>query len=152
MKGKYLLVSLLLVALVMGGTGYGVSAGSGDKATGGGTFIHSGSSSDYASLEDKISFGFNAQSQGNGAKGQFHLINHDSGMKVSGTVSDYTPGYFLDATLSGTCTVDGNPRDFNVIISDWGPGTDKIDIFFGDIVWPADISGFVTKGNIQKHK
>ena len=149
MKGKYILVSLLLVALVMGGTGYSVSAGPGDKATGGGTFIHSGQSNGYASPGDKISFGFNAQSQGNGAKGQFHLINHASGMKVSGTISNYTPGYYLDATLAGTCTVYG---DFNVIISDWGPEVDKIDIFFGDIDWPADISGFLVKGNIQKHK
>jgi len=152
MKAKYILVSLLMVALVMGGTGYSVSAGSGDKATGGGTFTHSGPSSDYASPGDKISFGFNAQGQGDGAKGQFHLINHTSGVKVSGTISNYTPGFFLDATLAGTYTLDGETGNFNVIIDDWGSKVDKIDIFFGEIDWPSDISGFVVKGNIQKHK
>lgn len=151
MKAKYLLFSLLIMALVMGGTGYSVSAGSGDKVTGGGTFINN-SQSDYASPGDKISFGFNAQGQGNGAKGQFHLINHTLGVKVSATISSFTPGNYLDATLAGTYTLDGETGNFNVIISDWGPKVDKIDIFFGDIDWPADISGFVVKGNIQIHK
>ena len=154
MKKKYILVSLLLVALVMTGTGYGVAAGSGVKATGGGTLINNtGYPSDYASWGDKISFGFSAQDQGNGAKGQFHLINHASGMKVSGTISQCTVmGSWV--SLNGSCSIDGVETSFWADLTDGGePSYDLImGIWFGSKNKPPDIFGTLEKGNIQSHK
>ncbi len=159
MKAKYILVSLLLVALVMGGTGYSVSAGSGDKVTGGGTFtqerfiLPGGDPNPYGDFGDKISFGFNAQSQGNGVKGQFHLINHDSGMKVFGTVSEISvPGSVI--LISGPCSIDGVPTDFWAELIDGGEGSndDTVGIRFVDNDGPYDILGYLAKGNVQKHK
>ena len=155
MKAKYLLVRLLLVALVMGGTGYSVSAGEGVKATGGGTFENNAWPTTYAAHGDKISFGFSAQDQGKGAKGQFHLINHNTGMKVSGTISQCTVMGSL-IFLSGSCSVDGVPTSFWVDLTDGGEGGDSYDLVMG--VWfgsksgaPA-IFGRLDKGNIQSHK
>ena len=161
MKAKYILVSLLLVALVMGGTGYSVSAGSGDKVTGGGTFTQEAFTppwldlppNPYGDLGDRMSFGFNAQGQENGAKGQFHLINHDSGMKVSGTVSEISVagGTVL---IAGTCSIDGVPTDFWAELIDGGEGSsdNEVRIWFVDNEGPYDILGHLAKGNIQKHK
>ena len=162
MKGKYILVSLLLVALVMGGTGYGVSAGSGGKVTGGGTFTNEaivlpwmGPPSPYANFGDKISFGFTAQSQGNGVKGQFHLTNHDSGMKVSGTVSAYSVTTSW-VEISGPCSIDGVSTSFWAKLSDGGEGAGPSDrvvgIWFDDPDGNPDIKGRLAKGNVQKHK
>lgn len=161
MKAKYLLFSLLIMALVMGGTGYSVSAGSGDKVTGGGTFINISwlwpTPSPYANVGDKISFGFNAQSQGNGAKGQFHLINHTKGIKAFGTISEFSAS--PDWDIEGTCLIDGVEKSFRVKITDDGEGggggpgwNDKIEIWFGDNTGQPDIKGQLAKGNIQKHK
>lgn len=163
MKGKYILVSLLLVALVMGGTGYGVSAGSGDKVTGGGTFPNLTDANKYANPLDKISFGFNAQSQGNGAKGQFHLINHNSGMKVSGTVSELMDWGSM-VSFNGPCSIDGVESYFWAEwVMDGGEGNgaayDQIFIRFGEESGPYHIIGLLGvgnsplgQGNIQKHK
>ena len=155
MKAKYILVSLLLVALVMGGTGYGVSAGSGSKVTGGGTFYHNAYPTTYATPGDKISFGFNAQSQGSGAKGQFHLTNHNSGMKVSGTISQcMVMGSLI--FLSGSCSVDGVPTSFWVDLNDGGEGGVSYDlimgVWFGSKTGKPAIFGQLDKGNIQSHK
>jgi hypothetical protein len=161
MKAKYILVSLLLVALVMGGTGYSVSAGSGDKATGGGTFTQKVATSPledpnpYGALGDKISFGFNAQSQGDGAKGRFTLINHNSGMKVFGTVSACSAPN-SSVQIAGTCSIDGSEKSFRAKLTDGGEGSgyDEVRIWFGDNTNPLkpDIYGLLYKGNIQKHK
>ena len=163
MKGKYILVGLLLVALVMGGTGYSVSAGSGVKATGGGTFtqevriLPEGDPNPYGDHGDKISFGFNAQSQGDGAKGQFNLINHNSGMKVSGTVSQISVSDEI-TTIAGTCWIDGTPPiSFRLKVTDGGEGygsEQPVNIWFGDNTNAAkpDIKGDLAKGNVQKHK
>ena len=160
MKKKYILVSLLMVALVMGGTGYGVSAGSGDKVTGGGTFPNATGENDYANPLDKISFGFNAQSQGNGAKGQFHLINHDSGMKVSGTISELKDWGGSWVSFNGPCLIDGEVSYFWAeMVTDGGEGkganSDMIFIHFGEEPGPPHITGLLGvgalgKGNIQK--
>ena len=155
MKGKYILVSLLLVALVMGVTGYSVSAGSGDKVTGGGTFINWTAPNEYAQPGDKISFGFNAQIKNGEAKGQFNLINHNSGLKIDGTISNVSYTGPLTAELSGT--LEGSGIDFYVIIQDGGNGanTDVISIYFDDISGRPEIYGSWSKGikgNIQKHK
>ena len=153
MKAKYFLVSLLLVALVMSGTGYSVSAGSGDKVTGGGTFEQGGWGTPYADGGDKISFGFNAQ--GNGAvKGQFHLINHDSGMKISATIAEIIPSTGISVTIKGTCLVDGAPTDFEALLNDGGEGGggsswESVTIWLGGT---KAFSGQLSKGNIQKHK
>ena len=154
MKAKYILVSLLLVALVMGGTGYSVSAGSGVKATGGGTFEHDAWATSYASPGDKISFGFSAQDQGNGAKGQFHLINHASGMKVSGTISE-CEAFGGTVRFNGPCSIDGEESYFWAEVVDGGEGNwgfDLVRINFDDNSPPWDIYGQMEKGNIQKHK
>jgi hypothetical protein len=159
MKKKYILVSLLMVALVMGGTGYSVSAGSGDKVTGGGTFPNATDENDSANPLDKISFGFNAQGQGDNVKGQFHLINHNSGMKVSGTVSE-----FIDfgswVSFNGPCLIDGEESYFWAeMVTDGGEGkganSDMIFIHFGEEPGPPHIVGLLGvgalgKGNIQK--
>ncbi len=155
MKAKYVLVSLLLVALMISGTGYGVSAGSGSKVTGGGTFVHNAWPTAYAAPGDKISFGFSAQDQGNGAKGQFHLINHNSGMKVSGTISQCNVMGSL-IFLSGSCVVDGVPTTYWVDLSDGGEGGASYDlvmgVWFGSKSGPPAIFGQLDKGNIQSHK
>ena len=155
MKAKYILVSLLLVALVMAGTGYSVSAGYGDKVTGGGTFEHNAFPTTYASPGDKISFGFNAQGQNNGsAKGQFHLINHDSGMKIFGTISECSID-FSWIIIEGTCLIDGVPTPFWARLNDGSEGSggyDLVRIGFGGTTWPSiDIYGQLSKGNIQWH-
>ena len=158
MKAKYILVSLLLVALVMTGTGYSVSAGYGDKVTGGGTFVNIAGGfnpSPYADYGDKISFGFNAQGQNNGsAKGQFHLINHDSGMKIFGTISECS----IDSSwiiIEGTCLIDGVPTPFWARLNDGSEGSggyDLVRIGFSGTTWPSsDIYGQLSKGNIQWH-
>lgn len=152
MKAKYILVSLLLVALVMGGTGYGVSAGSGDKATGGGTFEHNAFPTTYASPGDKISFGFNAQGQGDGAKGQFHLINHNSGLKISATIT-YINAPTSTAIIKGTCLIDGTPTELEAYLSDGGEGKwagwETVQIWLGGT---TAFYGQLSKGNVQKHK
>ena len=155
MKGKYLLVGLLIAVLAIGGTGYGVSAGSGDKVTGGGTFYHNGwLPTPYATNGDKISFGFNAQSQGDDAKGHLHLVNNTSGMKVSGTVSEISVSGGI-VRFSGECSIDGVPTVFWAEVSDGGEGGDSYDVIMG--IWfgskgpRPDISGQLDKGNIQKH-
>ncbi len=155
MKAKYLLVSLLIMALVMGGTGYSVSADSGDKVTGGGTFINWTPPNEYAQPEDKISFGFNAQITNGEAKGQLNLVNHNSGLKLKGTITDVTLNGTLGAQINGT--LEGSGIDFYIIIQDSGNGanTDIISIYFGDISGPPEIYGSWSKGikgNIQKHK
>ncbi|MBU2535043.1 MAG: post-COAP-1 domain-containing protein [Chloroflexota bacterium] len=154
MKAKYILVGLLMVALVMGGTGYSVSAGPGDKVTGGGTFINWTYPNDYAQPGDKVSFGFNAQITNGEAKGQFNLVNHNSGLKLKGTITDVIPST-LGAQLNGT--LEGSGIDFYVIIQDGGNGanTDVISIYFDDISGRPEIYGSWSKGikgNIQKHK
>ena len=161
MKAKYILVSLLLVALVMGGTGYGVSAGSGVKATGGGTFTQDvftfpfEDQNPYGDRGDKISFSFNAQ--GNGAvKGQFHLINHNSGLKISGTVSEVSVSNNT-AEIAGTCWVNGTQTSFRLQVLDGGEGygsEQPVSIWFGGNTdpWKPDIKGDLAKGNVQKHK
>ena len=158
MKKKYILVSLLMVALVMGGTGYSVSAGSGDKVTGGGTFPNATDENDYANPLDKISFGFNAQGQGDNVKGQFHLINHDSGMKVSGTVSELID-FGSMVSFNGPCSIDGVESYFWAEwVTDGGEGkgaaADQIFIYFGAKSGPPHIVGLLGvgalgKGNIQ---
>ena len=162
MKAKYILVSLLLVALVMGGTGYSVSAGSGVKATGGGTFTQDvftftwEDPNPYGDYGDKISFGFNAQGQGDGVKGQFHLINNDSGLKISGTVSEVSVSNNT-AQIAGTCWVNGTQTSFRLQVLDGGEGygsEQPVSIWFGGNTDPlkADIKGDLAKGNVQKHK
>jgi hypothetical protein len=162
MKAKYILVSLLLVALVMGGTGYGVAAGSGGKVTGGGTFPNLTPVNDYANPLDKISLGFNAQGQGDNVKGQFHLINHDSGMKVSGTVSELID-FGSIVSFNGPCSIDGEESYFWAeMVTDGGEGkgavSDNIWISFGaEPSVPPHIAGLIGVGNqgggnIQKHK
>jgi len=154
MKAKYLLFSLLIMALVMGGTGYSVSAGSGVKATGGGTFEHDAWPTPYASSGDKISFGFSAQVQGTGAQGQFHLINHASGMKVSGTISEIS-AFGSTVRFEGSCLIDGEESYFWAEVVDGGEGNwgfDLVRINFNDNSSPWDIYGQLAKGNIQKHK
>lgn len=156
MKAKYVLVSLLLVALMVSGTGYGVSAGEGVKATGGGTFVHNAWPTNYAAPGDKISFGFSAQDQGNGAKGQFHLINHNSGMKVSGTISGCKVMGAL-ISLTGSCSIDGGAEmPYWVDLSDGGEGGASYDVvmgvWFGSKSGPPAIFGQLDKGNIQSHK
>ena len=117
MKAKYILVSLLLVALVMGGTGYGVSAGSMTKITGGGSFVND-LFGPYQG--DKISFKLNTMFSGQGAAGQFQLINHDAKTKLQGSLSDYEKnGLYI--TLEGTCSIDGEgPHDLRLRLVDRG--------------------------------
>jgi len=160
MKAKYILVGLLLVTLMISGTGYSVAAGSGDKVTGGGTFTQQVVTppwlppNPYGAFGDKMSFGFTAQSDENGAKGQFHLINHDSGMKISGTVSACSATSSVQ--ISGTCSVEGAETSFRAKLTDGGEGAgyDEVKIWFGANTNPAkpDIYGQLAKGNIQKHK
>ena len=149
MKAKYILSGLLMVALVIGGMGYGVAADSGGKVTGGGTFNHAGWPSDYASPGDKISFGFNGQRLDNGAKGQFQLINHTSGMKMHGTFSTYNeqgPNVTLDGSINGT------NESFRVRVAT-GAGWEEIYIWIGDpLPSQPQIYGQVYKGNITRHK
>ncbi len=156
MKAKYILVSLLLVTLMISGTGYGVAAGSGDKATGGGTFINWTYPNDYAQPGDKISFGFNAQKTNGEAKGQLNLVNHNSGLKLKGTITDVIPST-LGAQINGK--LEGSGINFYIIIQDSGNGanTDVIEIYFadGDESDRPEIYGSWSegiKGNIQKHK
>ncbi|NIN34418.1 MAG: hypothetical protein GTO60_04720 [Gammaproteobacteria bacterium] len=156
MKAKYVLVSLLMIAVMLAGTGYGVSAGSGDKATGGGTFVNIAGGwnpSPYADYGDKISFGFNAQ--GNSAVyGQFHLINHTSGMKAFGTVSEISFASAGMLRFSGTCSIDGVETAYWAEVVDGGEGAwsgyDLVRIRFVDNAGPYDIYGQLSKGNIQK--
>ncbi len=117
MKAKYILVSLLLVALVMGGTGYGVAAGSVTKITGGGSFVNDLFGQNYG---DKISFKLNTTFSGQGAAGQFQLINHDAKTKLQGSFSEYNKlGTWVD--LYGTCSIDGEgPHDLRLRLVDRG--------------------------------
>ena len=152
MKAKYILSGLLMVALVIGGTGYGVAADSGDKVkvTGGGTF-NQGWSSDYASPGDKISFGFNGQRLDNGeAKGQFQLINHskDKGMKMHGTFDTYEANGSR-VVLDGQCSI----GSFHVETSTGG-SWETIWIWIGASPYqmPPHIWGQTREaGNITKH-
>jgi hypothetical protein len=116
MKKKYILVSLLLVALVMGGTGYSVSAGSMPKITGGGSFVND-LFGPYQG--DKISFKLNTMFSGQGAAGQFQLINHDAKTKLQGSFSEYNLGTWID--LYGTCSIDGEgPHTLKLRLVDRG--------------------------------
>ena len=155
MKKKYILVSLLMVALVMGGTGYSVSAGSGDKVTGGGTF-EQGFPTPYADSGDKISFGFNAQGEGDDAKGHFHLVNHNTGMKVSATISKIISSTAFFMTVEGTCLINGEETKFEAKLEDRGEGGGG-GAYSWDIltIWldgEKAFSGLLFKGNIQVHK
>jgi len=150
MKGKYILSGLLMVALVIGGTGYGVAADSGGKVTGGGTFNHAGPPSSYANFGDKISFGFNGQTKNGVVKGQFQLVNHDKGIKMHGTFDTYN-GNGPNVYLAGECSINGTNEPFRVRIATGAPW-EVIQIWIGDSS-PAegDIYGHIYKGNITKH-
>ena len=156
MKAKYILSGLLMVALVIGGTGYGVAADSGGKVTGGGTFINTaGGSNDYASPGNKISFGFNGQRLDNGAKGQFQLVNHDKRMRLHGTFDTYDvipQGSRVVVVLGGECSIDGANGSFRAEITA-RTSFEIIEIWIGDS--PSSlphIKGQIYKGNITKHE
>ena len=152
MKAKYILVGLLMVALVMGGTGYGVSAGSGDKVTGGGRFDNLGGwGSLYAG--DKVSFNLQVYLlDGGAADGKFQLINHDEGTKQTGSFSSYSVVQGYKLMLVGS--IDGGASLNVEIIESAEPGFDTIQIWIGKTPSPQNIDykGQVGKGNIQWHK
>ena len=155
MKAKYILVGLLMVALVMGGTGYSVSAGSGDKVTGGGRFdslvwgLYQG---------DKVSFNLQVYLlDGGAADGKFQLINHDEGTKQTFSFSSYdVRPQGANEILELTGSIDG-PDLYVEIREDAEPGFDSIQIWIGTKVAPPSLAnvdywGQVGKGNIQWHK
>ena len=154
MKAKYILSGLLMVALVIGGTGYGVAAKAEGKVTGGGTFTHAAWPSDYANFGDKISFGFNGQRLNNGeAKGQFQLVNHDKGIKIHGTFSSYEVNG-ARVKLDGQCSINGADVPFHVetsTLASW----ETIWIWIGTNPpynpSAAHFWGQIYKGNITKH-
>jgi len=154
MKAKYLLVSLLMVALVMGGTGYSVSAGSGDKVTGGGRF----NSIVWGPYQgDKVSFNLQTYLlDSDAADGKFQLINHNAGTKLSGSFSSYSVGITGRLSLTGTCSIDGGASQslYVEILESAEPFFDTIQIWIDKTPSPQnmDYKGQVGKGNIQWHK
>ncbi len=155
MKAKYILVSLLMVALVMTGTGYSVNAGSGDKITGGGRFTNISGVSPY--VGDKVSFNLQTYLLDDGAAdGKFQLINHDEKMKLSGSFTSYSvSGYGV--MLVGSIDGGASQPLYVLILESAEPGFDKIDIWIGKTpptkpTTGMDYKGQVGKGNIQWHK
>jgi len=148
MKAKYILVSLLIMALVMGGTGYSVSAGSMTKITGGGSFVNHLGGQYYG---DKISFKLNTMFSGQGATGQFQLINHNAKTKLQGSFSEYEKSG-LAIILKGTCSIDGeDPHDIKLRIVDRGSSVyDIIYVYIdGSMTYHG---GFGSNGNITVHE
>ena len=146
MKAKYILVSILIVALTFFGMGcVNIDA----KVTGGGKFTDSGTG-------QKITFGLNAQASEDGTfKGQFQLIDHSTKplTRVHGTFE----GVIFVGVWGGECTINGEgPYDFAASFIDVGePGANPGD---GDVIniWIDDpnetfYSGNLEGGNIQVH-
>jgi len=114
-------------------------------------------------LEDEgtgnmITFGFTAQptkQNPSTIKGQFQLVDHDSGAIVHGTISDWvntaSPPYFY---YTGTCSIKGGGTDeFELRFEDNGePGVTAGDYVEIDINGFDVYSGILRGGNIQDHK
>ena len=141
MKGKYILVAILIVALAF--------LGMGCKVTGGGHFTNT----PYGEPLGKTTFGFNAQASEDGTvKGQFQLIDH--GIKPPTKVHGTFEGMAVGGNWDGTCTVNGEgPYSLTVAAMDAGePGPDAGDFINIYIDGPLKYSGFLEGGNIQVHK
>ena len=175
MKGKYLVIALLIAALALGGVGC-----VGNKATGGGWFID-----DYGA--GKVTFGFTGQPTEEqidgtapwppepwppggenwppenweqiGAKGQFQLVAHDTETEVHG-MFEGTFAYTQPETnyyFWGTCSVDGEELSFWVSGVDDDEVGDEILIGIGGD--PGNLlsnkylfGGNLEGGNIRVHK
>ena len=154
MKGKYLVVALLIAVLAIGSLGC-------NKVTGGGQFTDEWTG-------NKVTFGFNAQpiasedSVFTGAKGQFQLIDHDAKTNIHGT---FDTGYNApsfdpeDPTLpptswfSGTCSIDGEGEYyFEVTATDNGNSSLGVGDYILIMAGPYTYQGYLESGNIQVHK
>ena len=137
---KYVVCLAILVMVVALFTGC--------KATGGGWFIDERSG-------NKCTFGFNAQSRGEGMdweyKGQFQFNDHN-GTKIH--VEEMTLVMSFDPLLP-VCDFMGNDKDgewVNVIVTDMGePGADPGDLIVIITESKGSWGGVLEGGNIQVH-
>ena len=152
LKVRLGLVLTLVAVLALVGVGC-VEIGN-NKATGGGWFINEVDG-------NKITFGFNAQAtNGETAKGQFQLIDHDSGTKVHGTFSVTIDDTATSLSLfTGTCSINGDDgHSLYVLFYDAGePGVNAGDGIAIGIDIDPDVDdptyyGVLSGGNIQIHK
>jgi hypothetical protein len=113
--------------------------------TGGGWFEDEGT-------DNMINFGFTARPT---IKGQFQLVDHDSGTIVHGKITDWvdtsSPPYLY---YTGTCSIKGEGTyDFELRFEDNGePGVTAGDYVEIDINSFCTYSGILQGGNIQDHQ
>ena len=102
-------------------------------------------------LTDKVSFGFNAQSDGTTTKGNGNVIDHDKGIHIKCDNVQALVVAGTHATFFGKADQDGVTTNYRIDVddlADTGAGMDtfKIQTDQGYIA-----GGFLTAGNIQIH-
>ncbi len=151
---KITLALLVVIGLIVAAVGC-------EKTTGGGWFYNNGN------IDQKVTFGFNAQPVGDmDAKGQFELQDHSTKTNIHGTFNATLGGSNANGLtqFTGTCKIDGQGgHTFAVWFYDAGePGPNNGD---GLAVWidpsstdPVTLAlttptytGTLDGGNIQVH-
>jgi hypothetical protein len=113
------------------------------KVTGGGTVNVAGGIANFG-------FIVQAQSSTGQISGDLQYVNHASGAKVHSLTFTTLVISGNTATFSGTCTNNGAPCTFSVMVQDNGePGTN--DVFTISINGGPPEGGTLRSGNIQIH-